>query len=86
MVDKSLLSRREVHGLNIYRAKAKKLPTLAAMIQNFASDVLGLNGPLPVSNLVKSDLLSEAELEELDALLKQSAAAVTDEGSEGGGK
>lgn len=70
MVGKGLLSMREEHGLNIYRAKAKKIPTLAAMIQNFASEVLGLQGALPVSNLVKSELLSEAELAELDAFLR----------------
>ena len=70
MVDKGLLSQREQHGLNIYRAKAKKIPTLAGLIQSFASDVLGLDGPLPVSNLVKSEVLSEAELAELDAFLK----------------
>lgn len=70
MVEKGLLTRREEHGLNIFRAKAKKIPTLAALIQNFAADVLGLDGPLPVSNLVKSHLLSEKELAELDAYLK----------------
>ena len=72
MVEKGLLSQREQHGLNIYRARAKKIPTLAGLIQNFASDVLGLDGPLPVSNLVKSKLLTDTELAELDALLKQS--------------
>jgi len=70
MVDKGLLSQREQHGLNIYRAKAKKIPTLAGLIQSFASDVLGLDGPLPVSNLVKSEVLSDEELAELDAFLK----------------
>ncbi len=69
MVDKGLLSQREQHGLNIYRAKAKKIPTLAGLIQSFASDVLGLDGPLPVSNLVKSDVLSGEELAELEAFL-----------------
>lgn len=72
MVEKGLLSQSAQHGLNIYRAKAKKIPTLAGLIQNFASDVLGLDGPLPVSNLVKSKLLTDAELAELDMLLKQS--------------
>jgi len=70
MVEKGLLSQREQHGLNIYRAKAKKIPTLGGLIQSFASDVLGLEGPLPVSNLVKSDVLSDAELAELEAFLK----------------
>lgn len=69
MVDKGLLTLRTEHGLNIYRAKAKKIPTLGGMIQSFASDVLGLEGPLPVSNLVKSELLSDSELAELEAFL-----------------
>lgn len=70
MVGKGLLSVREEHGLKIYRATAKKIPTLAGLIQSFAVDVLGLDGPLPVSNLVKSQLLSDEELAELDAVLK----------------
>ena len=72
MVEKGLLTRTEKHGLNIYRAKAKKIPTLAGLIQSFASDVLGLDGPLPVSNLVKSDILSGDELAELEAFMKGS--------------
>ncbi|GHA95915.1 hypothetical protein GCM10009069_18470 [Algimonas arctica] len=69
MVDKGLLNVRDEHGLNIYRAQAKKIPTLAGLIQSFAADVLGLDGPLPVSNLVKSQLLSGDELAELEAVL-----------------
>jgi BlaI family penicillinase repressor len=70
MVDKGLLTVRDEHGLNIYRAQAKKIPTLASLIQSFAEDVLALDGPLPVSNLVKSQLLSGEELAELDAVLQ----------------
>lgn len=69
MVEKGLLTVRDEHGLNIYRAQAKKIPTLAGLIQSFAADVLGLDGPLPVSNLVKSQLLSGDELAELEAVL-----------------
>jgi predicted transcriptional regulator len=69
MVDKGLLSQSETHGLNIYRAKAKKIPTLAGVIQSFAADVLGLDGPLPFSNLVKSDVLSKEELAELELFM-----------------
>ncbi|NVE95151.1 BlaI/MecI/CopY family transcriptional regulator [Altererythrobacter lutimaris] len=71
MVEKGLLSVSEEHGLNIYRAKARKVPTLAGLIRNFANDVLGLDGPLPVASLVKSRLLDESELAELEALLGQ---------------
>jgi predicted transcriptional regulator len=70
MVDKGLLTVRDEHGLNIYRAQAKKIPTLASLIQSFAADVLALDGPLPVSSLAKSQLLSGEELAELEAVLK----------------
>ncbi|MEM9600381.1 MAG: BlaI/MecI/CopY family transcriptional regulator [Pseudomonadota bacterium] len=72
MVEKGLLDMREVHGLNIYRAKAKKIPTLAALIQSFASDVLDLDGPMPVSNLIETRLFSEDELGELEQFLTDS--------------
>ncbi|MEL6687937.1 MAG: BlaI/MecI/CopY family transcriptional regulator [Pseudomonadota bacterium] len=77
MVDKGLLDQREQHGLNIYRAKAKKIPTLAALIRSFARDVLDLDGPLPVSNLVETDLLDPEELEELEAFLNKTAKSET---------
>ena len=70
MVDKGMLKVSDSHGLKVYRAKLKKIPTLAPMIRNFAAEVLGLEGPLPVSNLVKSQLLSDEELQELDDYLK----------------
>ena len=79
MVDKGLLDQREQHGLNIYRAKAKKIPTLAALIRSFAQDVLDLDGPLPVSNLVETRLLDTDELEELEAFLKETAGETHDE-------
>lgn len=71
MFEKGMLRTDEAHGTRIYFAKLKKIPTIAGMIQNFASNVLGLDGPLPVSNLVKSDVLSALELQELDAYLKE---------------
>lgn len=80
MVDKGMLTQKAQHGLNIYTANAKKLPTLAGLIQNFAADVLGMDGPLPVSNLIKSDLLSEDELAELEALLKDEKTSKRNKG------
>ena len=71
MVNKNMLSVTESHGLKIYRAKLRKIPTIAAMVRGFAANVLGMDGPLPVSNLVKSRLLTDEELEELDAYLKK---------------
>jgi predicted transcriptional regulator len=71
MIEKGMLSAKNAHGLKVYRAKVKKIPTIASLIRLFASDVLGLDGPLPVTNLVKSKLLNDQELKELDNYLKQ---------------
>lgn len=71
MVDKGMLSVKEVHGLNVYRARIKKIPTLGKMVRHFAAEVLGMDGPLPVSNLVQSQLLSQQELDELEQYLKR---------------
>lgn len=79
MVDKGLLGIRNAHGLNVYHAKARKIPTLAGMIRDFAANVLGLEGPLPVSNLVKSQVLSQEELLELEAYLESTKNAPEDD-------
>ncbi len=80
MVAKDMLSIRSVHGLNVYEARIAKVPTLAGLIQNFAKTVLNLDGPLPVSNLVKSQILSKSELEELQAFLDAENAKAASEG------
>ncbi|MFC4653973.1 MULTISPECIES: BlaI/MecI/CopY family transcriptional regulator [Rheinheimera] len=54
---------------NAYVALLEKLPTLAALASDFASRVLGLNGPLPVSMFADSRLLSRSELSELEQQL-----------------
>ncbi len=83
MQQKGLVRSSQSHGLNVYRAKARKLPTIAAMVKRFASDVLGLSGPLPVSNLVDSTLLDDRELEKLEQLLREEAADGSDSEHEG---
>ena len=74
MVDKGLLTQTDntaaISTAAYLIVRAKKIPTLAGLIQSFASDVLGLDGPLPVSNLVKSDVLSADERAELAAFLE----------------
>ncbi len=73
MIAKGMVSVSEYHGLKTYKAKSKKVPTIAAIVREFATDVLGLEGPMPVANLVRSQTLSPEELEELDKLLRTSA-------------
>lgn len=82
MVAKGSLSVKDLHGLNVYSAKVKKIPTLARLIQNFASDVLSLDGPLPVSTLVKSQILTPEEVDELEAYLNSLPSGDTAEASE----
>ncbi len=81
MVTKDMLSVKDVHGLNVYRAKLKKVPTLARLIQNFTTSVLSLDGPLPVSNLVKSEILTETELAELEVFLQTEAERMKSKGA-----
>jgi predicted transcriptional regulator len=70
MCEKGLVSERPRHGLNLYRAAVGKLATLAALSEDFARRVLELDGPLPVQAFADSRLLSEGEVDELEALLR----------------
>ncbi|MGE8261167.1 MAG: BlaI/MecI/CopY family transcriptional regulator [Stenotrophomonas sp.] len=73
MVDKGLVEETVEHGLNMYRAKVGKVATLAALSTDFARRVLEIDGALPAQAFADSRLLSEQELEQLDALLRAPA-------------
>lgn len=81
MVDKRMLQMTKVHGLSVYSAGIEKVPTLAALIQKFARSVLNLDGPLPVSTLTGSQILTDEELAELQAWLETHPDDDTAEGS-----
>ncbi|MCW6028558.1 putative transcriptional regulator [Stenotrophomonas rhizophila] len=73
MVDKGLVEETVEHGLNMYRAKVGKVATLAALSTDFARRVLEIDGALPAQAFADSRLLSEQELQQLDALLRAPA-------------
>ena len=73
MVDKGLVAETVEHGLNMYRAKVGKVATLAALSTDFARRVLEIDGALPAQAFADSRLLSEQELQQLDALLRAPA-------------
>ncbi|MEN5368241.1 BlaI/MecI/CopY family transcriptional regulator [Stenotrophomonas sp. TWI273] len=73
MVDKGLVEETVEHGLNMYRAKIGKVATLAALSTDFARRVLEIDGALPAQAFADSRLLSEQELQQLDALLRAPA-------------
>lgn len=70
MVDKGLVAEGNEHGLNVYTARVGKVATLAALSADFARRVLEIEGPLPVQAFADSRLLSEGELQQLEALLR----------------
>ncbi|QTL37549.1 BlaI/MecI/CopY family transcriptional regulator [Pseudoalteromonas viridis] len=69
MGDKGLLSIGEQGNKKSYTARVEKVPTLAAYAQEFAKNVLELDGPLPVAMFADSRLIESQELEELEHLL-----------------
>jgi predicted transcriptional regulator len=73
MVDKGLVHESVEHGLNMYRARVGKVATLAALSTDFARRVLEIDGALPAQAFADSRLLSEQELQQLDALLRAPA-------------
>ena len=71
MLEKGLIQRRERHGVQVYAAAAGKASTLAALARDFMTRVLELETPLPASAFADSRLLSEADIQELEALLQE---------------
>lgn len=60
----------ESHGnKNSYTALLDKMPTLATYVQDFATRVFEINGPLPVAMFANSKLVSADEIADLEKLL-----------------
>lgn len=55
----------------IFTANLEKIPTLANFMQDFASNVLELDEPLPITMFADSRLIEKEEMDELDELLQQ---------------
>jgi BlaI family penicillinase repressor len=75
MLEKGLVSERDQHGMHVYRAEVGKVAMLARLAEDFGRRVLEIDGPLPLQAFADSRLLSEAELEELSALLGDAASS-----------
>jgi BlaI family penicillinase repressor len=71
MVDKGLLSAELSGNQNSFSARVAKVPTLAALAQDFASRVLELKQPLPLAMFADSALLSADDLQALEQQLQQ---------------
>jgi len=71
MTDKGLISKTPAGGVNIYEAEVGKVALLGRMIADFSKRVLELDGAPVAAFFSDSKLLSEDELEELEAVLRK---------------
>lgn len=71
MADKGLISKTPVDGVNIYEPQVGKVAMLSRMIADFSKRVLELDTTPATAFFAESKLLSDKELEELEAVLKR---------------
>tara|TARA_Y100000034_G_C6866105_1_gene394747 strand:+ start:938 stop:1315 length:378 start_codon:yes stop_codon:yes gene_type:complete len=70
---KGILEIGSVGNKKTFKALLEKIPTLAMYMKDFASNVLELNDPMPVTMFADSRLIEKEEISELECLLKQLA-------------
>lgn len=71
--EKGWVARRDMHGLAVYEAVLDRTATLGGLVRQFARQVLDMSGPLPAALFAESPHLSDAELDELDAIINAAA-------------
>ncbi len=69
MERKGWLHRRNMHGLAVYEAALDRVETLGGLVRHLARSVLEMDGALPAALFAGSPHLSDAELDELDAII-----------------
>ena len=69
MEAKGWLARHNAHGLAVYSAELERVSTLGGIVRHLARSVLDMDGPIPASFFADSPHLSDAELDELDAII-----------------
>jgi len=71
MVKKGLLRREDFHGVYLYQAEISKPAGLVRLLKFFMNDLLEMDQSALVSLFGRSKALSDAEIDELEALLVQ---------------
>lgn len=74
LVEKGLARVEMVHGLKTYAARAAKLEILAGLVNDFARNVLDLDGPIPAATFAQSKVIAADEIETLEQLLAELSA------------
>ena len=78
MEDKGWVTRQDIHGMAVFTAKLDRTATLGGLVRHLARQVLDMDGPIPAALFAESPHLSDAELDELDAIIN----AAEDEASD----
>lgn len=69
MEEKGWVARQDAHGLAVYTAVLDRTATLGGLVRHLARQILDMDGPLPAALFAESPHLSDAELDELDAII-----------------
>lgn len=69
MEEKGWVSRADAHGIAVYTATLDRTATLGGLVRHLARQILDMDGPLPAALFAESPHLSDAELDELDAII-----------------
>lgn len=71
LVAKGHVSRRLVHGINVYQAGISRVHALAAIVRDFARSVLEIEPSRVAPLFLEGEALSEEEVAELEAILRE---------------
>ena len=69
MEEKGWVTRADVHGMAVFTAALDRTATLGGLVRHLARQVLDMDGPIPAALFAESPHLSDAELDELDAII-----------------
>ncbi|KCZ87420.1 MULTISPECIES: BlaI/MecI/CopY family transcriptional regulator [Hyphomonas] len=69
MEEKGWVTRKDVHGMAVFSAVLDRTATLGGLVRHLARQVLDMDGPIPAALFAESPHLSDAELDELDAII-----------------
>lgn len=76
---KTLVSRRDVHGVAVYSQTRRKVEVLTGLMRRF-STLLEMDEAVPAAAFTGSQLLNDADIAELDALLNAQMKPEADDG------
>ena len=69
MEEKGWVDRKDMHGMAVFSAVLDRTATLGGLVRHLARQVLDMDGPIPAALFAESPHLSDAELDELDAII-----------------